>query len=191
MYFVLLHSPLQVALSRLCDIVISMRVTIFFPAIILLSSLSGCVAASETLSDSGMMPEFSYDSSSSWDDIRIGVTTQEEVRSLLGNPTDVQVSSVGDVTHESWAYVSAKAARQPFQYLPFLGSLAMNTLSDHEPFAVSFSQAGIVDGLTVSQFQVQGNDAYDLRSFDSDSTQPTYGMQNPQAQQTDPNRVQY
>ena len=155
-----------------------MRATTIFPAIILLSSLSGCVTASETLSASGTTP----DSSSPWDDLHIGVTTQDEVRSLFGQPTDIQVSSVGDGTHEAWAYVSARAARQPFQYLPFFGSLATISPSDQRPLTVSFSEEGIVDGLTVSPFQVQGSDAYSRLSFHSESTQPTYGMKNPQAQ---------
>ncbi len=161
-----------------------MRATTIFPAIILLSSLSGCVAASETLSVLGTTP----DASSPWDDIHIGVTTQEEVRSLLGYPTDIQRSLVGNVAHESWAYVSTNAARQPFQYLPFLGPLAMISSGDHMPFAVSFSQEGIVDGLSVSPFQVQGGLAYSRVS--SESTAPIYGMKNPQAQPINLNRIQ-
>ncbi|MGB0908880.1 MAG: hypothetical protein ACPGYT_00835 [Nitrospirales bacterium] len=157
----------------------------FFPAIILLSSLSGCVAASETLSASETTP----DSASPWNGIHIGVTTQDEIRSRFGQPTDIQVSQVGDGTHEAWAYVSANAARQPFQYLPFFGSLATITPGDQKPFTVSFSEEGIVDGLTVSPFQVQGNNAYNRISFHSDSTQPTYGMKNPQVQQFDQSRV--
>ena len=166
-----------------------MSATRFFPAIILLGLLSGCVAASETLSDSGLMPELALDSSSSWESIYIGRTSREEVQNLFGKPTDIQVSSAGGVTHESWAYVSAPAVRQPYQYLLFFGALAMITSGDQEPFAVSFSQEGIVDGLTVSQFQAQGDDTYRILSVDAETTRPLYGMKNPLAQNFSPNTV--
>ncbi len=137
------------------------------------------------------MNELSFDSSSPWNDIHIGVTTQDEVRSLFGKPTDIQVSSAGHVTSESWSYVSTHAARQPLQYLPFLGSLAINTSTSQEPFAISFSQGGIVDGLTVSRFQVQGSENDGRPSFDLNHPQPTYGMKNPYVQQVTLTRIRH
>ena len=153
----------------------------YFPAIILLSILPGCVAASETLSGSDLKNGIVLHPSA-WNDIQIGVTTKEEVQSLLGNPTKVQVSSKGEMTNESWSYVSDHAAHQPFQYVLFLGALAIPRYSDREPLAVSFSPEGIVNGLTVSPVHAQGHEAYGLNSLDSTTTIHTYGMKNPLAQ---------
>ena len=154
---------------------------LYIPAIILLSVLSGCVAASETLSGSNINNGMALHSLF-WDDIQIGVTTKEEVRSFLGNPTDVQVSSEGNTTHESWAYVSGIDARQPFQYVLLLGALAIPAHSEQGPFAVSFSPEGIVDGFTVSQVHAQGHETYDFIPLDPTITVPMYGMKNPLAQ---------
>ena len=171
----------RVALLHAYDIVNDVSNLTYFPAIILLSALSGCVAASEKLSGLDQENSMSFHAFP-WNDIHIGVTTKEDVRSLLGNPTDVQVSSKDESTQESWSYVSTYAARQPFQYVLLLGALAISKHTARATFAVSFSQEGIVDGLTAPQIHAQGHESYDPYSFDSTTPIPTYGMNNPLAQ---------
>ena len=152
------------------------------PAIILLCLLSGCVAASQTLSGSSTERELLPLSKSSLDTIQIGVTKQEEIQALFGLPSDIQVLRTVDGLHESWAYVDTDKARQPFQYLPIFGALSTLNRDGQSPLAISFSPEGIVDGVTLSRVNAQGDVTYSPRALDSVALTPLYGMKNPLAQ---------
>ena len=58
---------------------------------------------------------------------------------------------------ESWAYASADPPIQPYQYLPIFDVLAFTDTKEPESFTVGFSLAGIVDGLTLSKVQANGD----------------------------------
>ncbi len=158
-----------------------MGTSTFFPAFILLSFLSGCVAASEILSGSGPADE-GFSSSSILEDVHTGISSKEELQNLLGTPTHVQVSTPGTHARESWAYVPDTIAAQPFQYLPFLGGFVMTSHRYRHPFSVSFSPEGIVDGVTLSPVHTNGHKINDLATMATRTNRPLYGMKNPLVQ---------
>ncbi len=155
---------------------------IIWLALILLTYLSGCVATSDFLSGPSLTHDSSLEPPSFMDPIQIGVSTQGEVRSVLGNPTDSNAHSENGNQIESWAFASHDETVIPYQYIPFLGAfVSTHSLVNESPsVAVSFSPDGVVSGLTVSSLNAYGDiPPYDLIPA-SALTAPLYGLRNPQ-----------
>ena len=91
-----------------------------------------------------------------FDHITIGVTTQNKVRAVFGSPTDLQTSLRNGITRETWAYAKASPSINPLQYVPLLGVLALTDAQEGDTFSISFSSDGIVDGISVRDFQPYG-----------------------------------
>ena len=87
---------------------------------ILLTCLSGCVATSELLSGPASVANSRPEPSSLREPIQIGVSTQEEVSGMLGNPADRKIHPGNGTQVESWAYVSHEETVQPYQYVLLL-----------------------------------------------------------------------
>jgi len=155
---------------------------IIWLALILLTYLSGCVATSDFLSGPALTHDSSLEPPSLMDPIKIGVSSQTEVKSSLGNPTDRKIHSENGNQIESWAFASHDETVIPYQYIPFLGAfVSPHSLVNESPsVAVSFSPDGVVSGLTVSSLNAYGDiPPYDLIPA-SALTTPLYGMRNPQ-----------
>ncbi|MDA0739257.1 MAG: hypothetical protein O2999_08425 [Nitrospirae bacterium] len=111
--------------------------------------------------------------------VQIGVTTKEDVRHLFGAPTDLQVSSAGGLTRESWAYASTHPKINPWQYFLGFGVLALSKEIPRDSFAISFSPEGTVEGIGIREFQ---SFDLDLSQKNISGNQPrhmSYGMNNP------------
>lgn len=161
--------------------------------IILLTCLSGCVAASDWLSGPTSSNGLGSYSPYYLEPIQIDVSTQEDVSQLLGYSIDRQHSHE-EMPIESWAYISSDDDTiSPQQYIPFLGaykSLFFQTTGS-QSVAISFSPHGIVSGLTVSSLNAYGDipsPTHFLNIFRSSAhphlhasnlSAPFYGMKNP------------
>ena len=141
--------------------------------------LSGCVQASEFLSGPVTHDDPAIRYPISLEPIQIGLTTQEEIQQRFGQPTDLQISSKDQISHESWAYASADPVIQPYQYVPFFGALAFSRPQKPESFSVNFSQDGFVEGLSWRTIQPFGKARYDLIKLNPGSPIPIYGTKNP------------
>ncbi|MEC4681318.1 MAG: hypothetical protein VST67_11570, partial [Nitrospirota bacterium] len=86
--------------------------------IFLILLLTGCTAAGDRLSGSALHRDPAIAYPTSLDHIHIGVTTEDDVRNLYGNPTDIQLSSDHNQARESWAYAKANPSIHPLQYVP-------------------------------------------------------------------------
>ena len=101
---------------------------------------------------------------------------------MLGNPTEGKTHSSNGTQLESWAYVSHEETVQPYQYVLLLGALASSRsrVNESPSVAISFSQNGIVSGLTVSTLNAYGDilpsELFPVSTFST----PLYGMRNPQ-----------
>ncbi len=149
---------------------------------ILLTCLSGCVATSELLSGPASVANSKPEPSSLREPIQIGVSTQKEVRGMLGNPTEVKTHSPNGIQLESWAYVSHEETVQPYQYVLFVGAFAFSRsqVNDSPSVAISFSPNGVVSGLTVSTLNAYGDIPPSELFPVSASSTTLYGMRNPQ-----------
>jgi outer membrane protein assembly factor BamE (lipoprotein component of BamABCDE complex) len=149
---------------------------------ILLTCLSGCVATSELLSGPASVANSRPEPSSLREPIQIGVSTQEEVRGMLGNPTEGKTYSPNGTQLESWAYVSHEETVQPYQYVLFVGAFAFSRshVNDSPSVAISFSPNGVVSGLTVSTLNAYGDIPPSELFPVSASSTTLYGMRNPQ-----------
>ena len=141
--------------------------------------LSGCSSAGDYLSGSSypQNPSFSYAVQLS--PIHIGETTKNEVRQILGKPQDVQVASLREGTREAWAYPSSQGeVINPLQFILVLGVLALSHEIDTPSFSVSFSDMGIVQGVTLREIQTYDQGSIPLYKK---NTQPVefYGVNNP------------
>ena len=144
-----------------------------------LLGLSGCVESSQFFSGNALTddPEITYPSS--LESVQIGVTTQDEVRQLLGPPTDRQQTSRDGISQESWSYGKADPVIQPYQYVPLIGVLAFWGDSEPQSFSVNFSEDGIVEGISWRTVQAFGDEEYDLIRLTPGSDIPSYGTNNP------------
>ena len=149
---------------------------------ILLTCLSGCVATSELLSGPASVANSRPEPSSLREPIQIGVSTQEEVSGMLGNPTESKTHTLNGTQVESWAYVSHEETVQPYQYVPFVGAFAFSRshVNDSPSVAISFSPNGVVSGLTVSTLNAYGDIPPSELFPVSASSTTLYGMRNPQ-----------
>ncbi len=143
--------------------------------------LTGCVGASNWLSESAESQYSAFDTSHNFAPMRIGVTPVKEVASRFGVPDDVQFGSIEGRQIESLGYSSNEQTITPFQYIPFFGAIEIwRQRSKHTPSgAISFSPEERVSGLTVSS-----NNAYgDIRSpgifARVEGSTSIYGMSNP------------
>lgn len=155
--------------------------------LVFLVGLSGCVEASKFFSGKALTddPEITYPSS--LESVQIGVTTQDEVQQLLGPPTDRQLISRDGIPQESWSYGKADPVIQPYQYLPLIGGFAFLGDSEPQSFSVNFSEDGKVEGLGWRPVQAFGDVQYDLIRIMPGTEIPSYGTNNPMAQ--DPGKL--
>jgi len=149
---------------------------------ILLTCLSGCVATSELLSGPASVANSRPEPSSLREPIQIGVSSQTEVKGMLGDPTDRQIHSENGNKIESWAYASHDETVTPYQYILFFGAFASpHSLVNESPsVAISFSPNGVASGLTLSTLNAYGDiPPSELFPVSASSTN-LYGMRNPQ-----------
>jgi hypothetical protein len=149
---------------------------------ILLTCLSGCVATSDFLSGPTSTQNSGIEPSSLREPIQIGVSSQTEVKGMLGDPTDRQIHSENGNKIESWAYASHDETVTPYQYILFFGAVASpHSLVNESPsVAISFSPNGVASGLTLSTLNAYGDipppELFPISAF----SPPLYGMRNPQ-----------
>lgn len=145
---------------------------------ILLWFLTGCTAFGDWVAGAThKSPGIAYPEQ--LETVQIGVTTKEDVRHLFGAPTDLQVSSVGGLTRESWAYASTHSKINPLQYVPGVGVLALSKKIPRHSFAISFSPEGTVEGIGIREFQSFDLDLSQKKLSGSPSGHMSYGMNNP------------
>ncbi len=151
--------------------------------ILSLCFLTGCTALGDFVSGSNSHRSSGIAYPEQLETVQIGVTTKEDIRHLLGDPTDLQVSSVEGLTRESWAYARTYPRINPLQYFLGVGALALSKEVTRHSFAISFSPEGTVEGIGIRE--VQSMDIGLSRMPPSEvSSQPiTYGMNNPLAHQ--------
>jgi len=147
--------------------------------ILILFLLTGCSSMGEWLSG-----PVGYQSSrmvypAQLEHIIIGVTTQDKVRTVFGTPTDLQTAVLNGISRETWAYANASPSINPWQYLPLVGVFALPQRQESAAFAISFSSEGIVDGVSVSDFQPYGDVTSAADRFKSDRAVLPYGTNNP------------
>ena len=149
---------------------------------ILLTCLSGCVATSDFLSGPTSTENSGIEPSSLREPIQIGVSTQEEVSGMLGNPTVGKTHSPNGTQLESWAYVSHEETVQPYQYVLLVGAFASSRshVNETPSVAISFSPNGVVSGLTLSTLNAYGDIPPSELFPVSASSTTLYGMRNPQ-----------
>lgn len=144
-------------------------------AIVFLWFLTGCTALGDWVagSTSHQSPAIVYPEQLVT--VQIGVTTQEDIRHLLGDPTDLEVSSADGVIRESWAYARTDPKINPLQYFLGFGVLALPKENSRDSFAISFSPEGIVEGIGLREVQ-----SLDLDLSRKKSSGPmSYGENNP------------
>ncbi len=147
--------------------------------IFLILFLIGCTAAGDRLSGSAIHRDPAIAYPSSLDSIRIGGTTKDEVRNLLGAPTDIQRSSDATGTRESWAYAHADPAIHPLQYVLGVGAFALSDQQRQPSFSISFSSDELVDGVAVRDIQPFGESGASTIALGTVSEVSPYGTNNP------------
>ncbi|HKW86094.1 MAG TPA: outer membrane protein assembly factor BamE [Nitrospiraceae bacterium] len=84
--------------------------------------------------------------------IKIGESTKEDVRRLLGSPNHTSITQMPSQQIEVWAYGYAKHETNPLIYVPVVNLfvLAFGGLGEHESgsVAVSFDKDGIVGSMS-------------------------------------------
>ncbi len=113
------------------------------------------------------------------DRVHIGVTTKDEIRRMLGDPTDIRLSSDRDQGSESWAYANANPSINPFQYVPLAGVFAVPGQRHRSSFSISFSPDGVVDGITLRDVQPLGESWTPKAERRTTSGPDPYGRHNP------------
>ena len=141
--------------------------------------LTGCTAAGDRLSGSALHRDPAITYPTSLDSIHIGGTTKDEVRSLFGNPTDIQLAPNHTQARESWAYARANPSTHPLQYVPGFGVFALSKHSRQSSFSVSFSSDGIVDGIGLRDVQPLGVAGASMSTIGTTYPVLSYGMNNP------------
>ena len=115
---------------------------------------SGCTTAGDWLSGSAADREQAMPYPTQLEHVQIGVTTKDEIRNMLGNPTDIRLSSDHNQASESWA--NANPSINPLQYIPGFGAFAFSMKQPRSSFSISFSSDGVVDGITLRDVQPLG-----------------------------------
>ena len=153
-----------------------------FP-LFLMILLTGCTTAGDWVSGSAAHrdPAIAYPKQLA--QVQIGVTTKDEVRNLLGPPTDVRLSSDQTQASESWAYAKADPAIHPLQYIPGLGGFMLSKHQRQSSFSISFSSHGIVDGIVLRDVQPVGESGASKVESGTTAKPYPYGRNNPLARQ--------
>lgn len=80
--------------------------------------------------------------------IKVGTSTKEDVRRLLGEPSSVGTSNVEGRVQEIWGYGYASVKSNPLAFVPIVGLFAVASgdaaKMDSRALSVSFSEDGIV-----------------------------------------------
>ena len=141
--------------------------------------LTGCSSVGEWLSGpAGYQPSgLAYPAQ--YSHITIGVTTQAKVRAKFGAPTDLQTSVLNGISRETWAYAKASPSINPLQFLPFVGVFALPQRQEASAFSISFSSDGIVDGISIGDFQPYGDVRSAADRLKSARNVLPYGTNNP------------
>ena len=147
--------------------------------VLLLFLLTGCSSMGEWLSGpaGNQPPQLVYPAQ--FANLTIGKTTQAKVRAVFGPPTDLQTSVLNGISRETWAYAKASPSINPLQYLPLVGVLALPQRQEVAAFSISFSSEGIVNGLSVRDFQPYGDLTSTADRFKSARAVSPYGTNNP------------
>jgi outer membrane protein assembly factor BamE (lipoprotein component of BamABCDE complex) len=106
-----------------------MRFSRFFLALVLAGLMMGCVSVGRKIDQS------------SADSIKKGVTTREQVTSLLGSPDGITRLGTGDTLY-SYGYMRMKA--KPASFIPIVGMFAGGAETQHQFFTVTFGPDGVV-----------------------------------------------
>ena len=154
--------------------------------IFLLILLTGCTTAGDWLSDSAARHDSAIAYPKKLEQIQIGVTTKDQVRNLLGNPTDIQLSSDHNQASESWGYAKGNPSIHPLQYVPGFGVFALSKQPRPSSFSISFSPEGIVDGIVLRDVQPFGNSGASREVSGTPSEVTPYGTNNPLTHQPRP-----
>jgi len=87
--------------------------------------------------------------------IKLGQSTKDDVRRLLGEPTHTSLTQIANHQNEVWAYGFARHETNPLIYVPVVGLfvMAFGGWGEHESgsVAVSFGEDGIVRSLSKHQ----------------------------------------
>lgn len=149
------------------------------PFVFLLILLTGCTTTGDWLSGSAAKRDPAIIFPKKLEHIQIGLTTKDEVRNLLGNPTDIQLSSDHNQARESWAYAKVNPSIHPLQYIPGFGVFALSHQPRPSSFSISFSPKGIVDGIVLRDVQPFGNSGASRAVSGATADVSSYGMNNP------------
>ncbi len=141
--------------------------------------LAGCTAGGNVLSGDSANLDPALVHSSQLDRIHIGVTNKEEVRVLLGDPTDLQLSSRNGGATESWGYAKADPPIYPWQYFPVIGVVAFSSDHTRHSFSISFSHEGIVEGVMLEAVQPYGDKKLFSTTHEPGTPVRSYGRYNP------------
>ena len=90
--------------------------------------------------------------------IKLGQSTKEDVRRLLGEPNYTSITQISSRQNEVWAYGYLKHETNPLIYVPVVGLfvLAFGGLGEYESesVSVSFDQDGIVRSMSKSKTEL-------------------------------------
>lgn len=119
-----------------------------------LLALSGCVSSGNpTIRDEAVTAQ-----------IKIGATTKEEVRELLGKPNSIGKGSgnllvgVGlpitpQINYEIWNYTHINVETNPAAFIPIIGLFFMGATASSSSVTIHFDENGIVRYLHTAEFQ--------------------------------------
>ena len=150
-------------------------------AFVALVFFSGCTAAGDYIAGSSIKQDPAIQYPPALDHIIIGVTTQDEIRQFFGNPTDLQTSAANGRPRESWSYAVTEPPIHPLQYIPFAGALALPKPPKVESFSVSFSEQGVVEGISLWKVQPYNESGTYLLFTPPYQDIHPYGLNNPLA----------
>ena len=152
-----------------------------FKSIAMVLTLSGCTAAGDYISGSSITRDPALQYPPALESLEIGTTTKEEVLRIFETPTDLQVSSGNGGPHEAWAYAWANPVIHPIQYVPVFGAWAFREPDPMDSFSVSFSDRGVVAGVSLEKVEPYGEShPYSIR-VQPGTKIPPYGSKNPLA----------
>lgn len=113
--------------------------------------LSGCATSGNpAVSNEGLISQ-----------IKIGVSTKDDVRRLLGQPNVVSrgssaISVIGTIqsaTSETWNYTYVNVESSPATFIPIVGLFAGSATAQTDSVTVTFDDKGIVQHITTGHSQ--------------------------------------
>jgi outer membrane protein assembly factor BamE (lipoprotein component of BamABCDE complex) len=116
--------------------------------------LTGCI--------SGGNPSIRNEASTS--QVKVGVTTKEEVRMLLGKPTSigrgsgnlppgVSIPVSQQVSHEVWNYTHLDVETNPAAFIPIIGLFFLSSTVSTASMTIYFDEQGIVKHFSTTEYQ--------------------------------------